>query len=361
MIIQSNRTFGVEIEFYTKNARQINHLRRLGLDIVADGSLRFHTEDSIPNNSGEYVSEVLRGVEGERVIHDVCRHMKLVNAEASDRRTSVHVHLGVSNPLGVKVVDTLKEAVDAVEKGGASVAITHKLLRTGIVEEMGSTQSFRDAISLLNYKAVRMNYAVEDDVIPLYSVGYIRVPNPKYIKYLVITDGASQKRLVHKAFYFYTLTSDVLEMLVSPSRRGDNAYCQNLKSSFELTKIESTTSMSGMMNLWCKDNVEGLFSSYPNSRYHAVNFTNLFRTDRPNTLEIRSHGGTIDPNKILLWVRLHQYILDKLNNIEIRDMKKMKLDTGQGFLDFIEDDMLKEYIKRLYGFYNKGRLEEFNK
>jgi hypothetical protein len=76
-------------------------------------------------------------------------------------------------------------------------------------------------------------------------------------------------------------------------------------------------------------------------------------------VEIRSHGGTIDANKILLWVKLHQHILDKLEDLEISQFKTSSTSIEEqlrNFVDFLDDPMLRQYVLRLADYYSNIKI-----
>lgn len=124
-------------------------------------------------------------------------------------------------------------------------------------------------------------------------------------------------------------------------------YCIPLASSYDLDAIAGCKTERELKNVWYKGNVGN--GHYHNSRYHNVNLHCYW--DRHGTLEIRSHGGTIDPNKILLWLRMHQQIVDKLEDIEFDELKSMK-GTPEEFIAFLDDKLVGEYTKRLLGYYS---------
>jgi len=125
-------------------------------------------------------------------------------------------------------------------------------------------------------------------------------------------------------------------------------YCIPLGDSFDLPDIEAVKNEEELLKLWYKETNTG--GHYNDSRYHNVNFHSYW--DRTGTIEIRSHGGTIDPNKILLWVKLHQKIADKLEDLTLDKVKATNSNLHLSFLEFIEEPLLQNYVKRLMGYYS---------
>ena len=157
----------------------------------------------------------------------------------------------------------------------------------------------------------------------------------------------SNFKFLQNVLYFYTKYSNVMEKLVSDSRKFPNMYCIPLSKSYNVNEIETLKSETELRMYWYKGRETN--RKRDDSRYHDVNLHSYF--NGYGTIEIRSHGGTIDADKILLWVRLHQTILDKLQNMDIEDIKKYP-DGYCGFIDFVNDDLLSKYIKRLLGYFS---------
>jgi len=160
-------------------------------------------------------------------------------------------------------------------------------------------------------------------------------------------EKSDRSKWLRNMLYFYTQYSDVMEGIVSNSRKFGNMYCLPLGKSYDLGEIEKAEDEQQIRTLWYKG--RGNTGHYDDSRYHNVNFHSVW--NRTGTVEIRSHGGTIDVYKILFWLRLHQHIADKLEEVELDDIK-LKGDLYKSFVDFLDDEQLAEYVKRLLGYYS---------
>lgn len=334
MFITSDRKFGVEIEFIADNHRGFSHIRQQ-INVVHDGSLRPH------EHAGEYVSEVLSGRKGEQRIHHVCDVLKKNGASCEENCTSVHVHLDGKRD-DYKVTKYEEKPTDT---GGINVAISKAVLRkfgVDLVETMAKNQIY----------AFPGVYISTYDGIQYYSMAPLdKEPGKNYVYFTIETND--RFRWLRNVFYFYTLYSPVMESIVSNSRKNGNMFCIPLARSYDPEDIYKSSNMTDLYNIWYKGREHG--GHYDNSRYHNVNFHSFF--SQPGTVEIRSHGGTTDANKIILWIKLHQQILDKLEDIDIKDIKDIT-DTGTletlcaSFLSFIEEPLLQEYVKRLLGYYS---------
>lgn len=87
---------------------------------------------------------------------------------------------------------------------------------------------------------------------------------------------------------------DLIDGLVSPSRRADaNGYCRRLTSD-DMARINAVRDLSQMRSVYL-------------DRYRTLNLTSY---GRHGTLEVRQHQGTLDAEKIISWLRLGQAIID---------------------------------------------------
>lgn len=108
--------------------------------------------------------------------------------------------------------------------------------------------------------------------------------------------GASTTIQAVKTFVkTWAANQDLIDALVSTSRRESRTdYCKRLSTS-ELTALDAITDLSQ------------LGSEVTHDRYKAVN---VMSYPSHGTLEIRQHQGTIDATKISAWIRLGQAMLD---------------------------------------------------
>jgi len=328
-MITSDRKFGVEIEFLAPTLNALNKIRQ-SIHVVSDGSLR-------PlRNAGEWVSQPMIGKKGEETVRQACAVLNKYKASGDNPKTSVHVHLDGRVSEGV-----LKSARKQSDSK-AQIAISNTLKKTLGVENI--MHILRNKIHRLTINPT-WNESTFDDVLFLSKANLTRKPKLNYTYYWL--DKDDRFKWLRNVLYFYVKYSDVMEGLVSSSRKFGNMYCVPLGSSYSLEDIENATTMDDLKKVWYKGG--SMSGHYNDSRYHDVNLHSFW--DRHGTVEIRSHGGTTDPDKILLWLKLHQKIVDKLEDIEIEELKLIN-DTPLGFVRFIEEPMLQDYVKRLLGFYS---------
>lgn len=178
---------------------------------------------------------------------------------------------------------------------------------------------------------------------------------------LKVVDREHTNRLIN-LLLFYLIFDDVFLSMLPCSRRDGNSYCMPLSTSFTRDEVVKCRTQDDFEKLWYKDNSTERVQyhkrdHYDNSRYHNVNFHSLF--NRHGTVEIRSHGATINPNKILLWTALHQHILDAVSTGVSRDTLESipeGLDVEKlcyRMFDILNlPDHLRKYVMRLVSFYS---------
>lgn len=332
-MLNSDRQFGVEIEFIAPDLKAFQNIRR-NIHVVGDGSLRPY------EFAGEYVSEPVSGRAGEQTIRNACYVLKRNGVDIENPATSVHIHLDGRRRNGT-VVESDKRDKDA----RFQIAISKKARTKVSVPLIKKLMVQRDVPYFDGVKHTKI------DNVHYFSRGTItRHPRMGY-DYFILKEE-DRFTWLRNMFLFYTQYDTVLKSMVSRSRRNGNMYCIPISDSFELDEIVDCKTMEDVRNVWYKGyEPEG---HYDDSRYHNVNLHAYF--DRHGTVEIRSHGGTIDANKILLWIRLHQYIADKMETASIDDIIVGTEDEDAiilKFFDFISDDkVLVEYCKRMLGYFS---------
>lgn len=337
-MITSDRRFGIEIEF--TNARASDYLKLCKkIRVVPDGSIRDWARSGI---GGEYVSPILQGLRGEQEIYSVCEILKLNGASGDDPALSVHVHLdGRKNEA---IVERSSVRPQEIATGERVYAFSKKLLPLIKIKDSILADIYRTGVMPAG------NFRRTDiDGISYFSMGDVtRHPKINYRYYVI--KPVDRFNWLKKMFYFYTLYSPVLQCMVSPSRRRGNMYCIPLPDSWDAKEIFNLKSMDSLISCWYKGG--GVGGKFDDSRYHEFNLHSFFYNH--GTVEIRSHGGTIDAYKILMWTKLHQYIADKLETLDIKDIEVTEGDEKfVSFLRFFDgEEVLEEYIKRLLGYFS---------
>lgn len=331
-MITSDRNFGVEIEFYCKQAQSLGKLYRQ-LNLVEDGSIR-HIK-----NSAEFVSPILNGKTGAEMIYNVCETLKKHSARGDHPAMSVHVH------LDARVRSWSYHVSDVKPEGKRAIAISNTLAKKFTKIKLEDISRGDTRPSSVSGHPIFLS---EFDHMLYMSLAVLKEKPKKNYKFYW-AERADRTDWIRNVFYFYTLFSPVMEAIVSNSRRFGNMYCIPLDVSYSLEDIKKCKTKEEIQDLWYKHRPMG--NHYDDSRYHNVNLHSIW--NRHGTVEIRSHGGTVDPAKILLWVKLHQKIVDKLEDMSLADVEKLNTDDlYRSFLAFVEEPVLKNYVKRLLGFYS---------
>ena len=115
---------------------------------------------------------------------------------------------------------------------------------------------------------------------------------------------------IRDILFFMRKFEAAFHTLIAPSRVVDangepNEYCQSVASRFGINEIKE---------IQTSRDVKRVFGKYE-ERYCAINLTN-FDTDS-STLEVRSHHGTLNNEKIVLWVALWMNVHNALERIRI--------------------------------------------
>lgn len=116
---------------------------------------------------------------------------------------------------------------------------------------------------------------------------------------------------------FYLVFEDVILSFLPESRRK-NRYCKPLKLNYYLQELMNAWSQKSVERLWYRvkedDTIADIKKDHHHpTRYSGINFHSLFCD---NNLEIRYHSGTLNADKILNWIALHQLILDYIKKID---------------------------------------------
>ncbi len=181
-----------------------------------------------------------------------------------------------------------------------------------------------------------------------------------------VTSDSSFRRL-KALFYLYTLYSDVFVGMVPNSRKEGNSYCIAMGDSFILEDIAKLSNMRELKRVWYKAKNEEAVrmhvnNHYDDSRYHDFNFHSLW--NHHGTVEIRSHGSTLDPTRILLWASLHQHIVDMVaseritfDKLVVKEKMKNLKEKTLSLIDVLQlPSHLELYVKRLINHFNTMNL-----
>ncbi len=119
--------------------------------------------------------------------------------------------------------------------------------------------------------------------------------------------------LIKILFQFYLAFEPVIFSYLPMSRRK-NTYCLPLSEFYHAKEVASARDQEVLEAIWyreqSKEKRENIKAhKYHESRYAGINFHSLFSH---HNIEIRYHSGTIDHNKIDMWIKLHVAIIDRI-------------------------------------------------
>ena len=100
------------------------------------------------------------------------------------------------------------------------------------------------------------------------------------------------------------------------STRRSGTWCKSVTSTFSFYEVKNANSYDELERLWYKAKTkvetnrrkEG--TKYDNSRYRGLNLHCLFGNEGHQTVEIRYHSATLNPEKILRWAEIHMSIVN---------------------------------------------------
>lgn len=121
---------------------------------------------------------------------------------------------------------------------------------------------------------------------------------------------------LRKLWATYYAIEDILLAMLPVSRRG-NYYCESLRRGYSLDEILAYSQGDQEMEhdlekVWYRFNSRERVQQVKRSKSHDSRYRglNLHSFLASGHFEVRFHSGTINPEKILNWIALHQYLID---------------------------------------------------
>lgn len=298
-IIKSTRRFGIELETLFENRNAVRNIEaKIGhrWPLEHDGSIR---TSKMAIEGREFVSPIMQGKAGEEEIKEVCKHAR---DEGFFVNTSCGFHLHLE-------------------------ALEFKRDRTFDVMETNPNIGAHKVMYAYNDKRVGKSMVENIDELPYWTEMDGR---RNRVEYKVITQPQENKFLVNKGtsfykvrdlFFVYLAFDDVFRGMQPPSRRN-NRFCRATNSLYSLEKIRELEDYSALERMWYKidrrykletqiEEAESRKRDKDESRYTGFNLEPLMRYGT-KTIELRYHSPTLNPEKILRWIDIHQTIFDKV-------------------------------------------------
>ena len=149
----------------------------------------------------------------------------------------------------------------------------------------------------------------------------------------------------------YSYYQTVIDSFVSQSRRGDRTVCGGREAP------EDSVFTSKRECLFWAENIAGNASDFQgwshSARYHKINLKSLTEY---GTIEYRQHQGTLNPRKILNWMKLMERMTTRSWDRKYKDLDCRNFPiTVDGLFDFLGfgkcSRSLREYFRnRAIGF-----------
>jgi hypothetical protein len=139
-------------------------------------------------------------------------------------------------------------------------------------------------------------------------------------KSTVIVKTQGKIKALKRLLYFYSVFDRAFIAMLPPSRQNGNQYCVPFGNIMSPREIETLKTADDLDMSWFREKDKEIINSrkgsrYDDSRYTGFNILPLFKKNK--TIEIRYHGGTIDYDKIIAWVSLHQKIFNLISKDKI--------------------------------------------
>lgn len=164
-------------------------------------------------------------------------------------------------------------------------------------------------------------------------------------------------KFINKIITAYKKIEPIIFSMLPKSRENNN-YCKRIDGAF-LTKSMAHRKINGLKEDYYKVK---MFKNYEQShhfdkRYYGLNIHSIwFR----GTLELRYHSGTINPTKIINWIKINQAILNFLRKTDIRTIKNLD-NKSFFFFKVLRKQELIEYVDnriKLFGGINPKQTQE---
>ncbi len=161
---------------------------------------------------------------------------------------------------------------------------------------------------------------------------------------------------IQKIMVLYNIIEDVIFRML-PISRYVNTYCK--KSDKSINDILNCKSLEDIKNLWYSGNLSS--DRYCNTRYYNLNIHSYFYQQ---SIEIRSHSGTKDYNKVIQWINFHLHLIDYAVNHSMTDILALKTlldDMSMQKLSLTRCIMVLNYLGFKDGFkiYYTARFNKF--
>jgi hypothetical protein len=297
-IVTHKRKFGIELEcLFTKT----DTLQKVGSEIQRawgisdDGSIR-PSKNSI--GTAELISPIMQGKKGEDEIKKLCK-IAYPAGLIVNKSCGYHLHLDVAEFKRDKKDDQV---------------VSERNVWFILDSRYGHHVSSYDYDPTEELKS------------ELRSQPHLKIEK-KTLPNLILNTGRPFQRL-RDLWYAYLAFDDVFRAMQPQSRRN-NTFCRASSSLYSLERVRELEDYTELEALWYRIDkrikmerqqaeVESRKQYKDSSRYTGFNLEPLLRNGS-HSVEFRYHSPTLNAEKILRWIDIHQSIVDKVSNGELDD------------------------------------------
>lgn len=345
-IIKSIRKIGIELECVYKKTTSINALRREihpAWKFTNDGSLRIN-KDAI--GTLEIISPIMSGKAAEDQINKIGLHAYKAGMAVNDS-CGFHLHLDA--------LDFKRDKKDEIEDEREE-AVFYNLI----------DKKSKKRITVWTEEAYKKNKrdGNTDDPNIIFEAFTEKKPT-------TFTNRGMAFMKMRDLFYVYLAFDDVFRGMLPLSRRSNN-FCKSTSSLYSLDAVRDLQDYGELEALWYKvdrrrkraDQImeaESRKTGKDGSRYVGFNLEPLLRY-QSQTIEIRYHSPTLNSEKILHWIDLHQTILDHISSHPLEERQLNAILASETHLIRKAKAMCKFFkIKKETEEWIMARLHKFNK
>ena len=161
--------------------------------------------------------------------------------------------------------------------------------------------------------------------------------------------------LIKKLYIFYSKYENFFFKML-PSSRQKSDYCEKIRrtDNFSIKDVKNMTSLHQFKKKYYETNFYGskMEGHYYKKRYCWTNFHSLFYR---GTLEVRSHSGTINSDKIKNWIKIHLSVIDFIKDKSVEEVYLLPVEK-ESFMKIFSKD-IRKYINSRWGKFKKTEEE----
>ena len=168
-------------------------------------------------------------------------------------------------------------------------------------------------------------------------------------------ENSTKLELVKKLYIFYSKYENLFFKML-PSSRQRSTYCKKIRrtDNFSIKSVKDMTTLNQFKRKYYETNfyTSKMHKRYYRKKYCWANFHSLFYR---GTLEIRSHSGTINSEKIKNWITIHLSVIDFIKNKSVEEIYSLPV-KKEVFMKIFPKD-IRKYLESRWGKFKKTEEE----